>query len=37
MTLPTSIDTSDFMAVAGLVVVASAGMWAVKKAIALIH
>jgi hypothetical protein len=37
LTVPTSIDTTDFMAVAGIVVVASAAMWGVKKAIGLIH
>lgn len=37
LTVPTSIDTADFMAVAGIVVVASAAMWGVKKAIGLIH
>lgn len=37
LTVPTSIDTSDFMAVAGIVVVASASFWGVRKAIGLIH
>jgi hypothetical protein len=37
LTVPTSIDLSDFMAVAGIVVIASAAMWGVRKAIGLIH
>lgn len=37
MTLPTSLSTTDFMAVASLVVVALAAMWGVKKALGLIH
>lgn len=36
MNLPTSLDTSDFMAVAGLVVVALAAFWSVRKALALL-
>lgn len=35
--LPTSLDTSNFLNVAGLVVVALAAMWAVKKAIGLVR
>lgn len=37
MTLPTSLSTTDFMSVAGLVVVALAAMWGVKKALGLIR
>lgn len=36
MTIPTTLDISDFMKVAGLVVVAGAAMWGVKKALKLI-
>lgn len=35
--LPTSLDTTNFLNVAGLVVVALAVMWAVKKAIGLVR
>lgn len=37
LTVPATIDLTDFMAVAGIVVVASAAMWGVRKAIGLIH
>jgi hypothetical protein len=37
LTVPTSIDLTDFMSVAGIVVIASAAMWGVRKAIGLIH
>lgn len=37
LTVPASIDLADFMAVAGIVVIASAAMWGVRKAIGLIH
>lgn len=36
MTLPTSLSLTDFMGVAGLLVVAGAAMWAVKKSLRLL-
>jgi len=36
MTLPTSIDLTDFLGIAGLVVVAGASIWAVRRAIGLL-
>lgn len=35
--LPTSLDTSNFLTVSGLVVVALSVMWAVKKALGLVR
>lgn len=36
LTLPTSLDVGEAEAVAGLVVVAAAALWAIRKAIAFI-
>jgi hypothetical protein len=37
LTIPTALDTGDFTSVAGIVIVALAAMWAIKKALGLVR